>query len=314
VYCEKPLARTIAETRKVTAAAREAGVATQLGNHGHSDEGIRLTCEWIADGAIGDVRQVHAWTNVGTPHHMTHLPTERVPVPKGMDWDLWLGPAPKRPFHPTYHPHDWRWWWDFGTDAIGDMGCHNLDPAFMALDLRSPETVEAYCDKLNDLTTPQAAVYYYRFGPRAQMPPVDVTWYSGGLMPPRPKELEPRRILPGNGNGIYFIGDKGTIVCPGFAGNPRIVPEAKMREYDLPPKTLPRSNGHHRDWVDACKGGPPASAGFDYGGPLTELLLLGTVALRCQVAIQWDTENMRAANCPEAEEYITPEYQNGWKL
>ncbi len=315
VYCEKPLARTVYEARRITEASREAGVATQLGNQGHSDEGIRLTCEWIWDGAIGDVREVYAWTSVGGGAGCrSKMPSERPAVPAGMDWDLWLGPAKKRAYSPLYHPHGWRWWWVFGSDAIGDMGCHNMDPAFMALKLGSPETIEAYCDRVDEETTPQAAIYYYSFAERGGMPAVKVTWYSGGLMPRRPMELEEGRELTGKGNGILFVGDNGKIMCPGWSGNPRIIPESKMREYKLPPRTLPRSKGHHRDWVDGCKGGKPASSNFDYGGPLTEMMLLGTVALRSRGIIHWDGENMKATNCPQAEQYIRPEYHNGWTL
>lgn len=316
VYCEKPLTRSIYEARKIAEAARQAGVATQMGNQGHSDEGIRLTCEWIWDGAIGPVREVHAWSGTGLDWSgfRTERPTETPPIPTEMDWDLWLGPAPKRPYHPAYAPYNWRGWWDFGTGAIGDMACHNLDPAFWALKLGHPVSVEGRATNNSPETTPFASIVYYQFPARQDMPPVKVTWYSGGIMPPRPDELEPGRDLTGGGNGILFVGDKGKIMCPGWGGSPRIIPEAKMREYKLPPKTIPRTDGHHRDWINACKGGRRASSNFDYAGPMTEVILLGNVALRTGEKLSWDGANMKATNCPEADKYVRPEYHNGWTL
>jgi predicted dehydrogenase len=316
VYCEKPLTHSIQEARKVTEAAREAKVATQMGNQGHSGEGIRLTVEWIRDGAIGDVREVHSWSHTGRgwADGRTTRPKETPPVPAGLDWDLWLGPAEHRPYHPAYAPYNWRGWWDFGTGAVGDMACHNMDPAFWALDLGHPLTVEATSSGINPETTPLQSTIRYQFSPRGNMPPVEVLWYGGGLMPPRPEELEPGRKLTGGGNGILFVGDKGKIMCGGWGGNPRIIPETKMRAYTTPPKTLTRSNGHHRDWLDACKGGKPASSNFDYAGPMTEVILLGNVALRTGKKLTWDGANMKATNAPEADEYIRPEYHNGWTL
>jgi len=316
VYCEKPLTHSVWEARKITEAAREAGVATQMGNQGHSSETIRMTCEWIWDGAIGQIREVHAWSNTGVDWagYRVSRPKETPPVPKGMDWDLWIGPAKKRPYHPAYTPYNWRGWWDFGTGAIGDMACHNLDPAFWALKLGHPTTVEGCATNINPETTPFGSIVYYQFPARGDLPPVKVTWYSGGLMPPRPEELEPGRELAGRGNGILFIGDKGKIMAEGWGGSPRIIPESKMRQYKLPPKTIPRSKGHHRDWLDACKGGPKPSANFDYSGPMTEVILLGNVALRTGEKLYWDGKNMKATNCPEADRFIHPEYHNGWTL
>ena len=316
VYCEKPLARSIYETRKVTEAARRAGVATQMGNQGHSSETIRLTCEWIWDGAIGDIREVHAWSNagIGWADYRVARPDETPPVPAGMDWDLWLGPAKKRPYHIAYAPYNWRGWWDFGTGAIGDMACHNMDPAFWALKLGHPISVEGSATNINPETTPFGSIVHYQFPARGSMPPVKMTWYGGGLMPPRPEELEPGRRLAGGGNGILFVGDRGKIMCSGWGGSPRIIPENRMKAYKLPPKTITRSKGHHRDWLDACKGGPPASANFDYAGPMTEVVLLGNVALRAGEKLAWDGKNMKAADSAKAEKFIRPEYQNGWTL
>ncbi len=316
VYCEKPLTHSVYEARKITEAARQAKVATQMGNQGHSGEGIRLTVEWIRDGAIGDVREVHSWshTGAGWAGNRTARPRETPPEPSGLDWDLWLGPAQHRPYHPAYAPYNWRGWWDYGTGAIGDMACHNMDPAFWALELGHPISIEASSSGINPETTPSTSTIRYQFGARKNMPPVKMTWYGGGLMPPRPDELEPGRKLTGGGNGILFVGDKGKIICSGWGGSPRIIPETKMKAYKLPPKTLARSKGHHRDWIDACKGGKPASSNFDYAGPMTEVILLGNVALLTGKKLAWDGPNMKATNAPEADRYIRPEYHNNWTL
>ena len=316
VYCEKPLTHSIWETRKLTEAARKAGVATQMGNQGHSGEGIRLTVEWIRAGVIGNIREVHSWTGVGgtTWTRLAARPKDKPTVPKGFNWDLWLGPVQYRDYHPAYAPYNWRGWWDFGTGALGDMACHNIDPAIWALNLKYPESIEAHSAPLNDETVPTACIYYYKFAADGNRPAVDVTWYDGGLMPPRPEELEPGRNL--GDNGILFVGDKGVIRCAGWGGSPRIIPEAKMKECmsKLPPKTLERSKGHHRDWLDACKGGKPPSSNFSASGPLTEIVLLGNVALRTGEKIYWDGPNMKAKNCDKADEFIRPVYRQGWSL
>jgi len=314
VYCEKPLTHSVYETRVVTEAARKAGVATQMGNHGHSGDAIRLTVEWLRDGAIGPVREIHAWTNAGGSEwtDMDRRPKESPPVPKGLDWDRWIGPALYRPYHPAYAPYNWRGWWDFGTGGIGDMACHNVDPAFWALDLRYPTSVEASSSRLNRQTVPAGAVYHYEYPARGDMPACTLRWYDGGLMPPRPEGLEEYREM--GENGIYFVGDEGVIKCGGWGGSPRIIPESKMKEYKLPPKTIDRVPGHHRDWINACKGGKPASSNFDYAGPLTEMVLLGNVALRTGKKIYWDGPNMKATNAPQADKYIKPAYREGWSL
>jgi predicted dehydrogenase len=317
VYCEKPLTYSIFEARKIAQAAKEAGIVTQMGNQGHSGEGIRMTVEWIRDGAIGDVREVHSWSNFQGRQAYTPetRPTERPPVPKGLDWDLWLGPRPKRPYHPAYHPAFWRAWWDFGNSTIGDMACHNLDPAFWALDLGHPESVEASSSNFNDETAPVSAIYYYQFPARGKLLPVKVTWYSSGILPQKPEELEEERLLTGGGNGILFIGDKGKIMCDGWGGTPQIIPQSKMREYKQPSKTIPRVDGDHfRDWVNACKNGTKACSDFSYSGPMTEVVLLGNVALRTGKKLYWNAGNMSATNAPEAGQFIHPAYHNGWTL
>ena len=314
IYCEKPLAHSIYEVRRVTEAAHRAGVATQMGNHGHSEEGIRLTREWIRDGAIGTVREVHGWTSSGGLEWLEtdRRPAEAEPIPEGMNWDLWLGPAPERPYHSAYAPYNWRGWWDFGTSAIGDMACHNLDPAFWALDLGAPTSVEATSTRFNDETVPAGALYHYEFPARGDQPPITMKWYDGGLVPPRPSELEEGRRM--GEDGIYFVGDEGVILCGGWAGSPRIIPESQMKAYQRPPKTIPRVPGHHRGWVDACKSGNPVHGNFDYSGPMTETILLGNVALRTGKKIHWDSPNMKVLDAPDADPFIKPPFREGWGL
>ena len=314
VFCEKPLAHSVHEVRMVTEAARKAGVATQMGNQGHSGEAIRLAVEWIRDGAIGPVREVHGSTGDGGLEwtNLDRRPPDAPPVPRGLDWDRWLGPAPYRPYNEAYHPYNWRGWWDFGNGGIGDMACHNLDAPFWGLDLGHPISVEASSTMLNDETVPSAALYHYEFPARGDMPPVTLKWYDGGLMPPRPRELEEDRRI--GREGCYIVGDDGIMMCGGWADSVRIIPESKMKAYKRPPKTISRVRGHHRDWINACKGGNPASSNFDYGGPLTEMVLLGNVALRTGKKIYWDGANMKATNAPEADEYIKPAFREGWSL
>jgi predicted dehydrogenase len=328
VYCQKPLAHSINEVRMLTEAARKYKVQTQMGNQGHSSNEIRLLYEWIQDGAIGPVREVYAWSDrpVGgdpwSDFPIMARPKETPPVPDTLDWDLWLGPVQYRPYHPIYCPTTWRGWWDFGTGALGDMGCHIIDPAFWALKLGAPKRVEAatthYKPEVASETYPRASVVRYEFPARENMPPVKLTWYDGRLLPPRPRDLEPGRKL--GTNGAILIGEKGTIIHgSGGAGGVRIIPEAKMRAYNRPAQTLSRieggSGGHEQDWVRACKDGRPASSNFDYGGPLTEMVLLGVLAMRLKdTPLEWDSENMIVTNCDEAAKYVKPAFREGWTL
>ncbi|UCF44101.1 MAG: Gfo/Idh/MocA family oxidoreductase [Planctomycetota bacterium] len=326
VYVEKPLTYSIHESRKLTEAARQAKVATQMGNQGHASEDIRNVCEWIADGAIGAVREVHAWTTHAVWPQGIERPKETPPVPEDLDWDRWVGPAPYRPYHPAYLPGLWRGWWDFGTGALGDMGCHVLDPAFWALKLGYPTSVEASAsiyvseitwDKtLNTESYPRASIVRYEFGARGNMPAVTLTWYDGGLMPPRPAELEEGRQMGSALGGIIFIGDKGKIMGGSHGGTgARIIPESKMKEYNRPPKTIARSPGHHAEWISACKNGQPAGSNFDYAGPFTEVVLLGNIALRMMhKKLYYDGPNMKVTNLPEANGYIHRQYRQGWTL
>ncbi|MHC4497819.1 MAG: Gfo/Idh/MocA family protein [Planctomycetota bacterium] len=320
VYCEKPLTHSIYEARMLTEAAREHKVATQFGTQGQASEGNRLMCEYILDGAIGPVREVQVWVDRplrrGQDFYWAQgvgRPEETPPVPETLDWDLWLGPAPERPYNPIYAPFTWRGWLDFGTGALGDMGCHSFDPIFRALKLGYPTSVEATSTLVNEETFPVASIVTYEFPARGDMPPVRLTWYDGGLKPPRPRELEEGRKL--RAEGMLFVGDKGKLL------NERLIPESRMKEYGKPPRVLPRSPGHFKEWIDACKGGEPARANFDWAGPLTEIVLLGNIALRrelreklTQTKLYWDGPNMRCSNVPEANEYIRREYRKGWTL
>ena len=314
VYCEKPLTNTVYEARKLGEAAREYKVATQMGNQGQASEGTRLMCEWIWDGAIGSVREVLAWTDRagGRWPQGVERPAETPPVPKTLNWDMWLGLAPYRAYNPIYMPFRWRGWCDFGTGALGDMGCHVLDPVFRALKLGHPTTVSAECTAFNRDSYPTASTIYYEFPARGDMPPVKLTWYDGGRLPQRPEELEAGRKMPAS--GTIFVGDKGKIISDEYSGAPRIIPETKMKAYEVPPKTLPRSIGHHNEWVEACKGGKQAGSNFEFASLMTQVVLLGNVALRAGKKLSWDGANMKVTNVPEANEYLHRPYREGWTL
>lgn len=329
VYCEKPMAHTIYEARRMTQVAKETGVVTQMGNQGHAGEGLRLYREFIEDGAIGTVREVHVWSDrAGTAERPwwpqgIGRPTQAIPVPNHLDWDLWLGPAKWRPYakfpngrggEATYVPFNWRGWWDFGCGAIGDMAVHNADPAFYALDLDAPTAVEAETSGVNDETLPIWNIIRFEFPARGNRPAIRMTWYDGSKLPPRPDDLEEGRRL--GDNGILFVGDKGKLLGGSHAGVPRLIPEARMKEYGKPPQTLSRSPGHHQEWIDACKAGKPqdAKSGFWYAGPFTEALLVGNLAVRLQKRVEWDAKAMRSPNCPEADNYITKFYRAGYSI
>ncbi len=307
VYCEKPLTYSVAEARMVTEAAAKAGVATQLGNHGQATEEARVTCELIWDGAIGPVREVQVWSpaRFWAPATWDGRPPETPPVPEGLDWDLWLGPAPSRPYHPCYTPWNWRNWWDFGTGLLGDLGCHKLSTVFKALKLKHPSSIEACSTRDNGETYPMGVTARFEFPARGELPPVTLNWYDGGLKPARPRDLEPGR---GMGDVIY-IGDKATMM--GY----RLIPEAKMKGLRPPPKVLTRSPGHYKEFVDACRGGAPAGSNFvDHAGLLTEMCLLGNVALRAQKPLLWDGPSMKITNDAQANRFLQREYRQGWTL
>jgi len=316
VYVEKPMAHSVEEARVMTRVARETGLVTQMGNNGHAGEGLRLTREWLQAGAVGPVREIHCWSDrPGKWWVQDHdRPTETPPVPPGLDWNLFLGAAPARPYHKWYHPHDWRGWFDFGTGALGDMAIHNMDPAFYALDLGAPTAVEAKTSDLKPETYPLWTVLTYEFAARGDRPALKLTWYDGGKMPPTPRDLGPDAKLADN--GIYFVGDKGTMVCGGWSGPPTLYPEARRSEFRPPAPSIPRSIGHRPEWIKACKDHKPedAKAGFAYSGPFTEALLVGNLALRLQKRIEWDPTAMKATNAPEADALIRKRYRAGFGI
>jgi predicted dehydrogenase len=318
VYVQKPLTHTIKEARLLAKAAKEANVVTQMGNQGHAGEGARLVCEWIWSGAIGNVTEVHCWTNRPIwPQGGIDAPAEVPSVPGTLDWDVWLGPAPFRPYHPAYHPFKWRGLWDFGTGALGDMGAHIMDQPFWALKLKSPVSVQASSTVYSKDYAPAAEVVTYEFAAREGMPPVTMTWWDGGLMPPRPPELEQGRMVGDDGGGVFFRGDKGLLMCGTYGENPRLVPESRMPDFQRPAKTIPRSPGIRLEWFEAIKKGTKSTTDFSYSGPLTETMLLANVAVRLKdknMKLLWDGEKMEFTNLPEANELLHFPYRPGWSL
>ncbi len=323
VYCEKPLTRTLKEARTITLAAREAKVATQMGNQGMAFEGNRFMIEWIEDGALGTLREAHVWsdrpTHGGKPQlywpQGVERPTDTPPVPANLDWDLWLGPAPQRPYHPAYVPFKWRGWWDFGTGGLGDMGVHNIAPIFAALKLTAPTSVTASSTPVFPETIPMASKVHFEFPANGNRPPVKLHWYDGGLMPERPAELEEGEELK-RFDGSLIVGDKGKMLVDGWGGeSPRLLPQSRHKEYKQPPKRLPRSVGHHKEWLLACRTGSPTRSNFDFAGALTETLLLGSVCIRNGGdKLDWDSANLKFTNDPEANRFIHYEYRQGWTL
>jgi predicted dehydrogenase len=320
VFCQKPLTHTIYEARRIAEIARETGVATQIAVANQASEATRQLCEWIWAGAIGPVREVHNWSSRPFWPQGLERPKESEPVPEGLDWDLWLGPAPTRPFHHAYLPFVWRGWSDFGCGALGDMGSYSYDTIFRVLKLEAPVSIEASSTDRYDETYPMASIIHYDFAARGDMPPVKFTWYDGGLKPERPDELEPGRPFKNEkegeeGEGMLFVGDRGKILCTFNGGNPQLIPQSKMDAYKQPPKTLPRSPGNEREWLDACKGGKVKPGGnFEFEGMVTETLLLGNVAVRTGEKLSWDRANMKVNNSDLAQNQIRPERRTGWEL
>ncbi len=319
VFCQKPLTHTVYEARRLAEIARETGVATQIAVGNQASEATRLLCEWIWDGAIGPVREVQNWSNRPFWPQGLERPKDADKVPEGLDWDLWLGPAPERPFNRVYLPFVWRGWCDFGCGALGDMGSYSFDTIFRVLKLEAPTSAEASSTDRFDETYPQASIVTYNFPSRSNMPAVKFTWYDGGLKPPRAEELEadvqPKPDEDELEEGLLFIGERGKILCSFNGGNPRLIPEAKMRSYKQPPQTLPRSPGNEREWLDACKDGSVKPGGnFEFSGLVTESLLLGDVATRLGQKLNWDRPNLKITNSDLAQKYVRPERRSGWEI
>ena len=320
VYCEKPLAHSIYELRQMKKLAREAGVVTQMGIQGHAFEGSRRAVEVVRSGAIGDVRELHVWTDRPAKWwpQGEERPTDTPPVPATLDWDLWVGPAPMRPYHPVYVPFQWRGRWDFGTGPIGDMGVHNLDTAFWALELGTPTSAEvkAAGPKTADCP-PLWSIQEILFPARGSHPPVKLMFYDG-------KKLPPAELFHGEkitDNGSLMIGSKGTLYTRTWHGGGespndmfQLLPTKQFVGFQPPTPTLPRVAGHHAEWINACKGGAKTEAPFEYAATLTEGLLVGILALRTGKRIEWDAASMIAKGCPEADAFIKPAFREGWTL
>jgi predicted dehydrogenase len=330
VYCEKPLTHGIHEARLLTLAAREYKVATQMGNGGRAEEYWRRLCEWIWAGAIGNVQEVHIWTDrAAIPTHFWwpqggSRPAGAEPVPDGLNWDAWIGPSPERPFvgtykegkfqgKPVYQPFVWRGWWDFGTGALGDIGCHAMSGLFSALKIEFAQSVELAKDSGDgsEEMFPASSIIRWDIPARADMPPCKIFWYDGGYYPSREIcEIAEGREFPEN--GAIFIGDKGKMT-----GEPRLLSEERRKEFQIPAPSIPRcESDHFGEWVTACKGGRTPFSNFDHAGPLTEMVLLGNLAIRAGVGkkVEWDGPNMKSTNLPELNRFVQREYRKGWGL
>ena len=319
LYCEKPLAHSVYEVRELMKAAREHNVVTQLGNQGHSFDTIRDFCEWVRDGAIGQVHTIHAGCEA-VNSGIDDLPKlrEQHAVPATLDWDLWLGPAQYRPYHPAYLPGSWRGWVPFGNGTVGDWTCHVVDPVFWALDLGLPKTIQAkvkdYDFKSQGDAFPKGEIITYEFPAKGQRGPITMHWYSGTERIPQPPELESDEKAVRT--GAVVLGDKGTIIYGSHgAGGVRIIPQSKMDAYKRPEKTIPRVKEHHQDWLQAIRNGTKAGSDFSYGGPLTEIAMLGVIAIKMAgTKLEWDAQNMRFTNNREANQFVNPPYRSGWSL
>ena len=324
VYVQKPLTYCIGEARYLRELARYTGVVTQMGNQGHSWNGTRDLCEIIWSGAIGDVKEVHIWTNRPVwPQGIAKRPATE-DIPKELNWDLWLGPAPHRPYSSKYAPFSWRGWWDFGCGALGDMACHIADPANWALHLSDtgPISAELITEEGNNKETfPTKSVIKYEFPKRRNMPPVDVYWHDGGNLPPRPEGVPEGELLGEGDNGSLFIGTKGGATCDTYGDNARLLPAARMKDFQKPERTLPRIEPGDKwkspyvEWTNAIKNGIQPGSNFDYSGPFTEWVVMGNLTLRFPgQKLEWDAKDMRVTNVPEANDFITREYRKGWEL
>lgn len=314
VYCEKPLTHNIAEARLVAKVAKETGMATQLGNQGHSRDGMRRTREFLEAGVLGELTEIHAWVPATRWNPtLEHPPKTAQPVPNGLDWDLWCGPRDQVDFHSAYAPVSWRDFWQFGLGAMGDFGCHDLDSSVWGLHLGKPTRVEMFpAGQTDPAMIPFGELGYFDFAGSDVTGPLRLHWYSGGIRPPRPDLLPPGENLPSR--GVMFVGEKGVILCGAAGGDPQVYPESLEETAQQIPETLERSTGHHADWIRAIKGGPQASSEFQYGAKLTEITLLGVLALRCGEAIDWDDQAMKATGLAKADAIIQGSYRKGWEL
>lgn len=339
VYVEKPMAHTVHEVRRLTEAARRYGVATQMGNQGHSSDGVRQVCEMIWSGAIGQVREVHCWSDRPLWPVGFSEPLPEKPVPQGVDWDLWLGPVQARPFGgyydefvkdgsaPGYMPDAWRGWWAFGSGSLGDMGCHIMDPHNWALHLGAPRAITCVQQEGNTPETgPAKSVIEWEFPEREvdgkKFAPVKLTWYDGKIRPPKPAILPADDPTPVGGEGTIFVGESGVLTCDAHGNSARLRPDSLMADYTMPSPTLERlpwkdnryDEAHRANWIQACKGGKPAVSNFDYAGPFTETVQLGNVAVRVGGRIEWDSAACKIVNNSEADTLVRATYRKGWEF
>lgn len=318
VFVQKPLSKTVYEARKLKEAAKRYNVVTQMGNQGHASEGARLINEWIWEGALGDIQEVHAWTNrpiwpQGKIEYYDTIPA----IPPTLNWDVWLGPAKKIDYHPHYVPFNWRGWNLFGTGALGDMGAHLIDHAFWALGLDAPATVQASSTQFDEDSFPEASIVKWTFNDEEGEKNLDFYWYDGGIIPARPNDLEATRVIGGDSGGVLIIGNDGKMMHATTGSNPRLIPETFMQDYGLPEKTMDRSPGIQQEWIQAIKDGKKSTTDFEYSAPLTEMMLLGNIAILVKednTILEWDTNNFRFTNLDKANDFLHYEYRSNWSI
>jgi predicted dehydrogenase len=315
VYCEKPISHNVREARMVAKAAKKYKRITQLGTQIHATNNYRRVVELIQTGAVGKVTEVHVWCSKSKPGE---LPTGNPPVPPHVHWDLWLGPAPHHEYNPAYHPKNWRVFWAFGGGCLGDMGCHYMDLPFWALNLKAPVTIEAEGPAVHSVVTPAWLIVHYEYAKRGDQPPVKVHWYDGGKRPALASEIKRSRTtdeekdMKGPANGVLFVGDKGMLWAD--YSEYKLLPEDKFQGFKAPAPFIPDSVGHHEEWIQACKTGSPTTCNFEYGGALSEAILLGNVAYRTGKKLEWDAEKMKVKNTKDAKQYLEREYRKGWEI
>lgn len=313
-YCEKPLTHSVYEARRMAEVAAENHVVTQMGNQIHAGANYRRVVELVQTGAIGAVREVHAWLGANfdgpatpTNRAQSDAPTEELPIPSGLNWDLWLGPAEFRPYHKVYAPFGWRYWWNFANGALGDFFCHYCDVAFWALDLRHPTKIEAQ-GPVHPESAARWTIAHQEYPARGDQPPVTLHWYNGGAYP----EMVKQHNVPRWGSAVLFVGSQGMLITD--YGRHQLLPEDQFADFQRPEPFIPDSIGHHREWVEACKTGGPTTCNFDYSGALTEAALLCNVALRSGETIHWDAQHLKAIDADQCDALIRREYRRGWSL
>ncbi len=305
LYCEKPMAHTVEETRRMTDMAAKSKVATQLGVQRHTIDNVHRVVELVQAGAIGQVAEVHCW--IGGSRGMPAVPTDSPAVPKHLDWNLWLGPAASRPYSPAFAPYNWRFWWDFGTGETGNWGCHILDIPFWALGLKYPTRVDASGPTIDGQRTPKSMATKFAFAADGDRNALTLHWYHTSNPP-----ILKKHGLNGKGANTLFIGSEGMLLC-GF-GMKKLLPEEKFNDIKAPTRSIPNSPGFHREWINACKGGPAATCEFGYSGPLTETVLLGNAAFRAGGGFDWNAESLQSSGNDNAEQFLRPHFREGWKI